>query len=137
MGISFSYATKLSKDEGAALIRAAIDRGVTFFDTAEVYGPFTNEEVVGQALRPFRNKVVIATKFGFKRLPIARFHYCRSGPSGRSCAPGGADRANRRAANSRRRRQRGPADSAVIRCSSGATSVASVHTGQTRCSPHA
>jgi aryl-alcohol dehydrogenase-like predicted oxidoreductase len=65
MGISFSYATKLSKDEGVALIRAAVERGVTFFDTAEVYGPFENEEVVGEALRPFRNKVVIATKFGF------------------------------------------------------------------------
>jgi aryl-alcohol dehydrogenase-like predicted oxidoreductase len=65
MGISFSYATKLSKDEGVALIRAAVDRGVTFFDTAEVYGPFTNEDVVGEALRPFRDKVVIATKFGF------------------------------------------------------------------------
>jgi aryl-alcohol dehydrogenase-like predicted oxidoreductase len=65
MGISFSYATKLSKDEGVALIRAAVERGVTFFDTAEVYGPFTNEEVVGEALRPFRDKVVIATKFGF------------------------------------------------------------------------
>ena len=65
MGISFSYATKLSKDEGVALIRAAVDRGVTFFDTAEVYGPFTNEEVVGEALRPYRDKVVIATKFGF------------------------------------------------------------------------
>jgi aryl-alcohol dehydrogenase-like predicted oxidoreductase len=65
MGISFSYATALSKDEGVALIRAAVDRGVTFFDTAEVYGPFTNEEVVGEALRPFRDKVVIATKFGF------------------------------------------------------------------------
>jgi aryl-alcohol dehydrogenase-like predicted oxidoreductase len=65
MGISFSYATTLSKNEGVALIRAAVDRGVIFFDTAEVYGPFTNEEVVGEALRPFRNKVVIATKFGF------------------------------------------------------------------------
>ena len=65
MGISFSYATRLSKDEGVALIRAAVDRGVTFFDTAEVYGPFANEEVVGEALRPFRDKVVIATKFGF------------------------------------------------------------------------
>jgi aryl-alcohol dehydrogenase-like predicted oxidoreductase len=65
MGISFSYATNLSKDEGVALIRAAVERGVTFFDTAEVYGPFTNEEVVGEALRPFRKKVVIATKFGF------------------------------------------------------------------------
>ena len=65
MGISFSYATNLPKDEGMALIRAAVERGVTFFDTAEVYGPFTNEDVVGEALRPFRDKVVIATKFGF------------------------------------------------------------------------
>lgn len=65
MGISFSYATQLSREEGAALIRAAVERGVTFFDTAEVYGPFTNEEVVGEALRPFRDQVVIATKFGF------------------------------------------------------------------------
>ena len=65
MGISFSYATKLSKEEGVALIRAAVERGVTFFDTAEVYGPFINEEVVGEALRPFRDQVVIATKFGF------------------------------------------------------------------------
>jgi aryl-alcohol dehydrogenase-like predicted oxidoreductase len=65
MGISLSYATALSKDEGVALIRAAVECGVTFFDTAEVYGPFTNEDVVGEALRPFRDKVVIATKFGF------------------------------------------------------------------------
>ena len=65
MGISFGYAEKLSKDDGVALIRAAYERGVTFFDTAEVYGPFENEEVVGEALRPFRDKVVIATKFGF------------------------------------------------------------------------
>ncbi len=65
MGISFSYATHLSKDEGVALIRAALERGVTFFDTAEVYGPFVNEEVVGEALRPYRERVVIATKFGF------------------------------------------------------------------------
>ncbi len=65
MGISFSYATKLSKDDGVALIRAAHERGVTFFDTAEVYGPFENEEVVGEALRPVRDQVVIATKFGF------------------------------------------------------------------------
>jgi aryl-alcohol dehydrogenase-like predicted oxidoreductase len=65
MGISFSYATKLSKEDGVALIRAAVERGVTFFDTAEVYGPFANEEVVGEALRPFRERVVIATKFGF------------------------------------------------------------------------
>lgn len=65
MGISFGYADKLSKDDGIALIRAAVERGITFFDTAEVYGPFENEEVVGEALRPFRDKVVIATKFGF------------------------------------------------------------------------
>jgi aryl-alcohol dehydrogenase-like predicted oxidoreductase len=65
MGISFSYATKLTKDEGVALIRAAVERGVTFFDTAEVYGPFESEELVGEALRPFRDRVVIATKFGF------------------------------------------------------------------------
>ena len=65
MGISFSYATKLSKDDGVALIRAAVERGVSFFDTAEVYGPFENEEVVGEALRPVRDHVVIATKFGF------------------------------------------------------------------------
>jgi aryl-alcohol dehydrogenase-like predicted oxidoreductase len=65
MGISFSYATQLSNKEGVALIRAAVERGVTFFDTAEVYGPFANEEVVGEALRPLREQVVIATKFGF------------------------------------------------------------------------
>jgi aryl-alcohol dehydrogenase-like predicted oxidoreductase len=65
MGISFSYATALSNEDGVALIRAAVERGVTFFDTAEVYGPFVNEEVVGEALRPFRDQVVIATKFGF------------------------------------------------------------------------
>ena len=65
MGISFSYATKLSTEEGVSLIRAAVERGVTFFDTAEVYGPFVNEEVVGKALRPVRDQVVIATKFGF------------------------------------------------------------------------
>jgi len=65
MGIGFSYATKLGKDHGVALIRGAVERGVTFFDTAEVYGPFENEEVVGEALQPFRDQVVIATKFGF------------------------------------------------------------------------
>lgn len=65
MGISFSYATHLSKDDGVKLIRDAVERGVTFFDTAEVYGPFVNEEVVGEALAPFRDQVVIASKFGF------------------------------------------------------------------------
>ena len=65
MGISQSYGTPLPKVEGVKLIRAAVERGVTFFDTAEVYGPFTNEEVVGEALAPLREQVVIATKFGF------------------------------------------------------------------------
>jgi len=65
MGISFGYADKLSRQDGVALIRGAVERGVTFFDTAEVYGPFENEEVVGEALAPFRDRVVIATKFGF------------------------------------------------------------------------
>jgi len=65
MGISFSYGQPLSGDEGIAIIRAAVDGGVTFFDTAEVYGPFANEEVVGRALAGIRDDVVIATKFGF------------------------------------------------------------------------
>ena len=66
MGMSFSYAPFPDKQEMIALIRSAVERGVTFFDTAEVYGPFTNEELVGEALAPFRGQVVIATKFGFK-----------------------------------------------------------------------
>ncbi len=65
MGMSFSYGPPKDKKEMTALLRAAVDRGVTFFDTAEVYGPFTNEELVGEALAPFRKQVVIATKFGF------------------------------------------------------------------------
>ena len=65
MGMSFSYGPPKDKREMNALLRAAVDRGVTFFDTAEVYGPFTNEELVGEALAPFRKQVVIATKFGF------------------------------------------------------------------------
>lgn len=65
MGLDFGYANKVSKQEGVTLIRQAVERGVTFFDTAEVYGPFTNEEMVGEALRPVRERVVIATKFGF------------------------------------------------------------------------
>jgi aryl-alcohol dehydrogenase-like predicted oxidoreductase len=65
MGLDFGYANTVSKAEGLTLIRQAVDRGVTFFDTAEVYGPFTNEEMVGEALRPVRDRVVIATKFGF------------------------------------------------------------------------
>jgi len=66
MGLNFSYGQALSQAEGIALIRAAVERGVTLFDTAEVYGPFTNEEMVGAALAPMRDRVVIATKFGFK-----------------------------------------------------------------------
>ena len=66
MGMSFGYGPAKDKNEMMSLIRAAVERGITFFDTAEVYGPFTNEELVGEALAPFREKVVIATKFGFK-----------------------------------------------------------------------
>src|SRR5262245_50162845 len=66
MGISFGYGPAVSRDEGIAIIRAAVDRGVTFFDTAEAYGPYVNEEIVGEALSPVRDQVIIATKFGFK-----------------------------------------------------------------------
>ena len=66
MGMSFGLGPAIDKKDGIALIRAAVERGVTFFDTAEIYGPFTNEELVGEALQPVRDKVVIATKFGFK-----------------------------------------------------------------------
>jgi aryl-alcohol dehydrogenase-like predicted oxidoreductase len=66
MGMSYGYGPAGDKQEMISVIRAAVQRGVTFFDTAEVYGPFTNEELVGEALAPFRGKVVIATKFGFK-----------------------------------------------------------------------
>src|SRR5678816_716746 len=66
MGISFGYGQPATREEGIAIIRAAVDGGVTFFDTAEAYGPFANEELVGEALAPVRDQVVIATKFGFK-----------------------------------------------------------------------
>ena len=66
MGLSYGYGPAVDKQAGITLIRAAVERGVTFFDTAEAYGPFTNEELLGQALAPFRDRVVIATKFGFK-----------------------------------------------------------------------
>src|SRR5271157_3756507 len=69
MGMSFSYGPPKNKQEMTALLRAAVDRGITFFDTAEVYGPFINEELVGEALAPFRGQVVIATKFGFNNDP--------------------------------------------------------------------
>src|SRR5438876_4826724 len=69
MGMTFAYGLAGDKQEMISLIRAAVERGVTFFDTAEVYGPFTNEELVGEALAPFRGKVVIATKFGWEANP--------------------------------------------------------------------
>jgi aryl-alcohol dehydrogenase-like predicted oxidoreductase len=66
MGLSFGYGPAVDRQQGISLIRAAVERGITFFDTAEAYGPFTNEELVGEALAPVRDRVVIATKFGFK-----------------------------------------------------------------------
>ncbi|EDM37960.1 putative aldo/keto reductase [Pedobacter sp. BAL39] len=66
MGLSFGYGPAADKDKAIELIRAAYEQGITFFDTAEVYGPYTNEELLGEAIQPFRNEVVIATKFGFK-----------------------------------------------------------------------
>src|SRR5206468_1956076 len=69
MGMSWSYGPPKDKKEMIALIHAAVDKGVTFFDSAEVYGPLTNEELVGEALAPFRGKVVIATKFGWEASP--------------------------------------------------------------------
>src|SRR5436305_6340066 len=66
MGLSYGYGPAVEKQEGVEVIRAAVDLGVTFFDTAEVYGPFTNEELVCEALAPVRDRVVIATKFGFQ-----------------------------------------------------------------------
>lgn len=66
MGMSFSYGPPKDKQQMTALLRAAVERGITFFDTAEVYGPFLNEELMGEALAPFRTQLVIATKFGFE-----------------------------------------------------------------------
>src|SRR5262245_49609769 len=66
MGLSFAYGAAPSREEGLAMIEAAVDGGVTFFDTAEAYGPYANEELVGDALAPVRDQVVIATKFGFR-----------------------------------------------------------------------
>src|SRR3954463_10795345 len=72
MGLNFGYGPGVDRPEAISLIRSAVERGVTFFDTAEVYGPFTNEELVGEALAPFRGQVVIATKFGWKIDPSTR-----------------------------------------------------------------
>src|SRR5512142_2537412 len=74
MGMSFSYGPPADKEQMIALLRSAVDRGITFFDTAEVYGPFTNEELVGEALEPFKGQVVIATKFGWKHDPVKGPH---------------------------------------------------------------
>ena len=81
MGMSFSYGPPKDKEEMISLLRAAVERGITFFDTAEVYGPFINEELVGEAIAPFRKQVVIATKFGFDLSP-------NSDPRGMKGAPG-------------------------------------------------
>src|ERR1700726_587272 len=81
MGMSFSYGPPKDKQEMTALLHAAVERGITFFDTAEVYGPFLNEELVGEALAPFRKQVVVATKFGFDLSP-------NSDPRGMKGAPG-------------------------------------------------
>src|ERR1041385_7322923 len=72
MGMSFGYGPPKDQQEMIAVIRGAFERGVTFFDTAEVYGPFLNEELVGEAVAPFREQVVIATKFGFNIDPATR-----------------------------------------------------------------
>lgn len=77
MGLSFGYGPAVDKQQGLSLIRSAVERGVTFFDTAEAYGPFKNEELVGEALAPFRSQVVIATKFGFD---VERFPGLNSRP---------------------------------------------------------
>src|SRR5215510_12500391 len=71
MGLSFAYGPEIEKQDAITLIRNAFERGITFFDTAEAYGPFANEELVGEAIAPFRDQVVIATKFGFKIDPKA------------------------------------------------------------------
>src|SRR5216117_1338976 len=80
MGMSFGYGPAADKQEMISLIRTAVERGVTLFDTAEAYGPFTNEELVGEALAPFRGQVVIATKFGFDIEPNGQRHGLNSRP---------------------------------------------------------
>jgi aryl-alcohol dehydrogenase-like predicted oxidoreductase len=80
MGMSFGYTPIPDKKEMINLIRTAVEKGVTFFDTAEVYGPFTNEELVGEALEPFKGKVVIATKFGWKAAPDGKWSELDSRP---------------------------------------------------------
>src|SRR2546428_1875290 len=87
MGMSFSYGPPKDKQEMTSLLRAAVDRGITFFDTAEVYGPFLNEELVGEALAPFRGKVVIATKFGFDLNPNSDARAAKPGVAGVTSRP--------------------------------------------------
>jgi aryl-alcohol dehydrogenase-like predicted oxidoreductase len=72
MGLSYGYGPATEKTEGIKLIRSAFEQGVTFFDTAEAYGPFFNEELVGEAVAPFRDQVVIATKFGFQEGDVSK-----------------------------------------------------------------
>ena len=79
MGMSFGYGPPADKQEMISLIRTAVERGVTFFDTAEVYGPFINEELVGEALAPLREEVVIATKFGFRYVSDDGINYRSTG----------------------------------------------------------
>ena len=81
MGMSANYGPPTERQEGIKIIRAAVERGVTLFDTAEAYGPFTNEELVGEALAPFRGRVVIATKFGFGINPDALAMVSTAGPT--------------------------------------------------------
>jgi len=87
MGMSFSYGPPKDKQEMTALLWAAVERGITFFDTAEVYGPFLNEELVGEALAPFRGKVVIATKFGFDLNPNSDARAAKPGVPGVTSRP--------------------------------------------------
>ncbi len=87
MGMSFSYGPAKDKQEMTALLRAAVERGITFFDTAEVYGPFLNEELVGEALAPFRGKVAIATKFGFDVSPDKDPRGMKGAPPGVNSKP--------------------------------------------------
>jgi aryl-alcohol dehydrogenase-like predicted oxidoreductase len=75
MGLSFGHGPAVDRQEAISVIRAAVERGVTFFDTAQAYGPFTNEDVVGEALAPFRDRVVIATKFGWNIDPETGEHH--------------------------------------------------------------
>ncbi len=87
MGMSFSYGPPKDKREMTSLLRAAVERGITFFDTAEVYGPFLNEELLGEALAPFRDRVVIATKFGFDLSPDSDPRGMRGAPAGLNSRP--------------------------------------------------